>query len=207
VSNNFIPQIGSKGVWKLLTPFDTALSPQTHYTCIGIRKLSDFSAAGEDAFITYYEPASLSKDTYIADLNNDVCIITLQQNSGSVVYVPSSYIDGFPDVNGYIYNSVVLAISLGALPETLDLTYIKSKIVDDVREIIGITSTVRTVVISEPKVIGTDDHNAITAARQANITAVKTDYANYIEAVAQRDSAYQKIQVLEQYIKDHLPHP
>lgn len=198
---DIIPQIGMCGLYKLRSPFDASLVEGVQYTCIAVRRLSDIAAAGGDPQGDYYSAAAIDTAKYLEDVAAGTCIISLQNASGKVNYVPSSYVLSFPDMGGLPYTSVMLAVSLGQISDSIDLTYVKSKIHDVVLENVGIESTVNTVVVSATTIVGHDNHRAIEAARANVIGTVTTDHSKYLKAVAERDSAYGKIQILESFIK------
>jgi hypothetical protein len=157
-------------------------------------------AAGGNPEADYYAINGLDNNRYISDLNNGACIITLQGGSSSIVYVPSTSINNYPDIGGVPYTVLALAINLGAIPDSLDLSYLKYRVGGVVRDTIGIQPNVNVVAISPTTLINVRDAKAIEAARLANIGTVVTDYAKYLQAAAERDSARQKIQELEHYI-------
>ena len=196
----FIPSIGTKGVGQLLAPFQVLLVANVPYTCIAIRQLADIIVSGNDPQALYYTPNGLSTDTYQADVAAGVSILTLQDASGSIVYVPSSYLTSYPDAGGVPYQVVMLGINLGPLPKTFNLSYLKSKIQDDVQDFIGIQSNVFQQVGSAEIIISNAQDASITAARQAAVGTLTTDYAKLLTATTQLQSAFQKIQMLEAYI-------
>jgi hypothetical protein len=197
---NIIPSVGVSGLWSLASPFNSKLLPNIPYTCIAIRKLSDIVAAGGNPEADYYAINGLDNNRYISDLNNGACIITLQGGSGSIVYVPSTSINNYPDIGGVPYTVLALAINLGAIPDSLDLSYLKYRVGDVVRDTIGIQPNVNVVAISPTTLVNDRDAKAIEAARLANIGTVVTDYAKYLQAAAELNSARQKIQELESFI-------
>ena len=199
--SNFLPAIGAAGIYTLLAPYDKELIADTSYTCTAIRRLADIIAAGGNPLNTYYLTKSLTADVYTQDVANDVCIVSLQSPGGKVVSVPSSYIKSFPDIGGVPYSVIALAISLGAIPVSMDLTYLKSQVVDLVRDSVGIDSEVNEVEIAAPSLVSYDDSKALEAARKANIAIVKTDRAMYLETLALLEKAQQKIKLLESHIK------
>jgi hypothetical protein len=199
----FIPTIGVAGLYTLTAPFATLLVPNISYMCVAARRLSDIIAAGGDPFALYYEPYGLTEVDYKADVANSICIVSLQAGDHNVVYVPNNRIVSYPDIGGVPYTVLGLAINLGAVPDSLDLTYVKTKITNDVAELIGITSTVQTVALSLPQLLTDSNAKIIEAARQANISTVKTDYALYLAAQALLVSAQQRIADLEAYILAH----
>lgn len=198
---NYIPTLGTKGIYTLLAPFNTVLTPNVPYRCTAVRSLTDIISSGGNPEVDYYTPNGINTTSYLTDSKVGVYIVSLQSDSGAVVYVPSSYFTSFPDIGGVSYTTIALAINLGAIPDNLDLTYIKSKVADVITENIGIVSEVKTVVISQPTIIGTNSHVLIDAARKAKIAIAVTDYSKYLAVVKERDLAYSKIIELENYIR------
>lgn len=202
---NNIPQIGMQGIYTLLTPFDTLLLPKVAYRCAAVRRLEDIVAAGGDPQADYYTARGLDTATYQTDLAAGVCIVSLRAGNGSWVYVPTSYIASMPDQGGIPYTTLALAIKLAAIPDSLDLSYVKSKIQAVVKDNLGVDSTVRTVVISPTTFLSQTEHDTIEAARQANITNSTTDYAQLQQVTQERDTALQKVSELEAYIVSTMP--
>lgn len=198
--SGFIPTLGTRGLYTLLPPFDTALLEDIPYTCIAVRRLADIIAAGGDPKAEYYTPNALTDAQYAADIVAGVCIITLQAESIDVVYVPSSYISGFPEIGGIPYTQLLLAMDIGALPDSLDLTYVKGKLADVVLENLGVTTTVKTVVASLTTNVTDAEHATLETARQALIGTVTTDHARYLQASTDLAAAQAKITELENFI-------
>lgn len=201
------PPIGASGIFRLGGPYAALLQTNVSYTCDAVRKMADIIVLGIDPHAEFYAEHGLTYQQYQNDLKNSECIVSLRSNGGHWVYVPTSYILSYPDMGGIPYTALVLGINIGAVPNYLDLSVIKQRIVDLVRETIGVTSTVAQVAISPTKKLPQADHNAIEANRVANITSTRTDRALYLEAVAQRDALALKIQQLEAYIAANLPPP
>jgi hypothetical protein len=200
MATQITPTLNSSGNFTLLAPWNNDLIPNTNYTCISIRELQEIVNSGGDPFNDYYVPKSLDQSTYNTDVANGVSIVGLQAADSSVVYVPTSYIASWPDGGGVPYRVMLLSINLGAIPDSLDLTPITTKIAADVMDNMGITATVRAVAVSNVQLISQDDAAATEAARTANITNSSTDYSKYLTAQANYQSAMQQIQELEQYI-------
>ena len=196
----FIPKVGVKGLYNLSAPFAALLIPNVPYTCGAIRSLQDIINAGEDPIAEYYTPVNLTTDEYQSDLAAGACIITLQTDAGDVLYVPSTYFNSFPDIGGVPYQVLVLAINIGAVPDSLDLTNIKAKISSDILEMLGVSSVVTTVAVSKPTLLSVQDAATVEAARQAQIQTVTTDYALYLKAMAERDTALQQVVELQNFI-------
>lgn len=203
---NLIPGIGVRGLYTLLAPFQAKLLVDTPYNCIAVRRLEDIIAAGGDPQEEYYTANSQSAEKYATDLEAGACIITLQASLGSIVYVPSTFITAMPDQGGIPYSTLILGVSLGAVSDALDLTYIKSKISDVVLENLGVVvEEVKEVVVSAPTNLSQSEHDAVEAARLAAKTSNMTDNAKLIAMTAQRDALLQRVSELEAYIVANPP--
>jgi len=197
---NLIPAIGTRGLYTLAAPFDQQVLPSVPYTCAAVRKLEDIVAAGADPKAIYYDANNIDATRYQQDLEAGVCICSLQAAEGSWIYVPSSFITVMPDQGGIPYRSIVLAVPLGAIPDALDLAYIKTQLSGLVKDNLGVDVEVKEVAISPPGNLSQAEHDTLEAARQANITNRTTLRAQLIAVTAQRDAANAKIAELEAYI-------
>lgn len=201
--SQFIPQLGVRGLYALLPPYNTLLLPNIGYTCVAIRRLSDIIAVGGDPFVDYYEPFGLDDAAYKADVEAGIAIVSLQADASNIARVPSSYISGFPNIGGVPYTTLALAINLGAVPDSLNLSAIKNKIAAVVLESVGIVSVVNTVAVSLPTLLNPTDAAVVEAARLARITTVQTDYAKLLQIQALLDDARQQITELEEFIRSN----
>jgi hypothetical protein len=195
------PEIGARGTFTVSAPFDTKVLTDTFYTCIAIRGFSDLTAAGQDPKTLYYTDAlTLDPTRYDTDLAKGACIVTLQSDTGDIVYIPSSFIKSFPKAGGITYTTVALAISLSAIPKAMDLTLIKKQIQDVVTGTLGVTSSVKVLTLSPDKLIDTTEAAALEAARLAQVTTTETDRAARIRLEERVRAQTQQIQQLEAYI-------
>lgn len=203
ITTNLIPDIGASGIYTLSVPFNTVLTQNASYKCLAIRQLQDIVASGVDPFQAYYvsAPTPISQDQYTADLANGVCIVSLQASSGAVVYVPSSFIASFPAKGGVPYTNLMMAVDLGAMPDYVDLTFLKQQITDLVQTTVGLTNVlIQTVTVSPTTNLSSADHALAEAARQANITNTVTPEAKVIALTQQLQTANQTIANLEAFI-------
>lgn len=199
------PPIGASGIFTLDSPFDTTLQASATYTCVAVRRLSEIIKNGIDPFLKYYVPKNIDQTKYNTDVKNNECIVTLRSTGGDWAYIPTSYIKSYPNMNGIAYHSCVLAISLGALPTYLDLSELKTSMINLVRDKIGITSDVKTVVVSKETKLSIADSTALETARQNNITDSTTDSAKVIALTNENASLRQQISALESYIAQNIP--
>jgi hypothetical protein len=193
---SLIPPIGSSGTWGLRAPYNSLINVELTYSCVAVRRLSEFRLLGIDPFTMYYEPYSVSNGTYASDLaQGDVCIVSLQSASGALVFVPSTYINSYPNPNGFKYTPVILAVDIGSIPDRLNLNAMKTDMVDLIKSYLGIENVVvTTVAVGEDKMLNQNDHNSIEAARLGRITASKTlhgrntELLNQVQALSTRNA-------------------
>lgn len=202
---NLIPPIGASGLYRLAQPYASQINLNISYTTMAVRKISDIVALGVDPFVAFYEPYGLTKQQYEQDANSGVCIVSLQSNSGVWVYVPSSFIEAYPQVNGVPYISVALMVHLGALPDSLNLNYVRNTIVDTVAATLGVTPEVQTVVTSPKTLVSQDNHMAAENARQVNISSNTTNYSAALKYQEENAALRARITQLEAYILENMP--
>lgn len=196
-----VPPIGTRGIYSLRAPFATV--PSTLYTCAAIRHYKDIQNQGIDVFKRYYEPYEIEQAVYQKDLVSGVVLVSLVSDTENPIYVPSSYIASFPNLNNVNYHHVVLSLSLGALPEHLDLTFLKNQLAGITSDVIGVDSTVYENIAATTNTITPEEHDAITIAREAAIKNRTTDYAKVLELQQQKASLEQRLQILEDILIDN----
>jgi hypothetical protein len=209
-TSNLIPTIGASGIWTLLPPFDALLTQSVSYNCLAVRQLEDIIAAGGDPYQQFYVPqegstAGSMLDQYNADLANKVCIVTLQSSSGAVVHVPTSFIQTFPSSGGVPYTNLLLGVDLGAMPDYVDLTFLKQQVANLVKTTVGLTHVqITTVVVSPTTHLSLSDHQVAEAARQANITNTVTPEAKVIALTQQLQASQQAYAALEAFLNANI---
>lgn len=196
-----IPPVGTSGIYKLASPFNTLLQSNMSYRCDAVRRIADFLELGFDPFEEFYAPRGLAKEVYDLDLQNQVCIVSLVSTGGHWVYVPSTYILSYPDINGVPYTVMVLGLELGAIPNYKDLTGLKQAISNLTRDTIGITPTIKEVAISAVQKLSQADHDALENARVVAINNSQTDRAKLLATQAELAALRQQYDELEAYVR------
>lgn len=193
------PSLYAKGKYVLTSPF--VADPNKTYVCMAIRSFEDIYEQGEDVFTKYYVPIGLDAVAFENDRAIKANIITLMSETAPVIYVPDTYIESYPNMSNILYSHMVLSVSLGALPDTINLDMLKQQIQNVVSEVTGVDNSV----VTEHKIPSTnfvtpEQHVINEAARQAAITLRVSDYAKYREALVTIQSQNQRIAALEQVI-------
>lgn len=200
-----IPPIGTSGVYQLASPFSNQLQSNTTYRCDAVRRISDLIELGIEPFEEYYLPNGLTQALYDQDLINRVSIVSLVSDAGHWVYVPTTYILAYPDINGVPYHVLLLGVELGAIPSYKDLTGLKQAIADLVRDTIGIHPTIREAVVSAEQRVSQQDHEVLEAARQNSVINTQTDRSRLLASQAELASLRGQYNQLEEFVKSGLP--
>lgn len=195
-----IPPIGTSGVYTLSGPFSAQLRANTSYRCEAVRRISDLIEFGVEPYEEYYAPVGLSKSTYDSDLSNMVSIVSLASESGHWLYVPTTYITSYPNINGVAYTALILGVQLGAIPNYMDLTGLHAAIKELVTDTIGVIPSIQTVGVSAAQLLSQTDHDAVEAARQYKINNTQTNRAKVIALSQENASLRQRLQQLEAYV-------
>lgn len=177
------PPIFAKGRWVLKLPF--IANPTKLYTCIAIRSFADVYKLGTDVYRVHYLTMGVADGVtvsgnpfnFVAERLNNPNIITLQADDGETIYVPDTFILRFPDMGDVKYSHLVLSVSVGAVPDYLDMGELKDAVAQAVASRMGFVPTVR-----EHRAPSTDNptpaqHEAIEAARLASLDLLETDAA------------------------------
>lgn len=198
--NNKTPPMHAKGVYQLLAPW--SVTAGVIYECIAIRTFNDFVSKGEDVYERVYLPLGLAQSVCEADRAAGVKIVTLYSDSQPLVVVPDSYIAAYPSLNTVAYNAVVISLSLGAIPDGLDLSFLKNQLSETVLGVLGATPDIHEHVLPSSGAITAEQHAVLETARQAAITHRTTDRARVLEQQGLIDRQRVVIDGLEQILRD-----
>lgn len=199
-----IPNIGSSGSYEASAPFTDLVDRGVSYTCRSLRTISELASKGKDVWAEYYEPYQVEPDRYAQDVASNVTIVGLQSGVGDWVDIPSTFITRIPVSNGIIYTTLVLGISLGAVPDNFAIGPLSTALANVVKTNIGIDPQMKAVVTGQPTMIPTDQHDRLTLARQAVITSTETDYARAQRLETEVERLQTQIKILSDALKSRL---
>jgi hypothetical protein len=95
-----------------------------------------------------------------------------------------------------------MSISLGPLPDYIDLTFAKQQIQNIVSDIIGATPEVNENRAPSKNAITPAAHATLEFSRQGNITLLETDYAKLKRIQEERDLLSDQVNSLTQILTD-----
>lgn len=200
-TNYILPHVNTTGVIKLKDPFSGLCAANVPYTVTAVRRLQDIVASSQDPYALFYEPFNIDDAKFQDDISNNVCILSLTSSDGEVVYVPNSYLESLPVAMGLPYATMMVAVNLGALPQTLNLQYFISKMGEAARDLMGIQNAeVRAMRVSSVTYLSIDDAQTIEAARKAVMETVITDAAKLRVAEQELFDLQKKYSDLEAFV-------
>jgi hypothetical protein len=172
------PPLEIRGIFTFNAPFEQ--QPTKVFEVIALRQFGDIVADGEDVFKDFYEPMGLPASAYKEDEKLGAVLVTLADPHGDILYIPDTYIATYPNQTNFEYHHVIMSVSLGALPTTVDLTFAVDEVKGVVDKVLGINSKV--VVASGPKqgVITQEQHESMTQARLAAIQLTESVHARNV---------------------------
>lgn len=176
------PPIGSKGTFELAAPFDRLADGGVEYTCMAVRKLSDYLASNENPEELIYKKYGI-EEHYKDDMAKDAYIVSLQSRRGHWLYVPESYVLNLPAGSGHRYRAVSLSVSMPSLPSATDFTVLKADIVQLIKARLGVNSKVALVETSLTTLVSDEKHVEISTAREL----AKTSNGNWEEVLLLRE--------------------
>jgi len=203
------PPIKARGIYTVRAPW--TVSSTVIYECAAIRSFDDLYKDGIDPYLTIYAPkgatngaiidgGAFSFDTEKAKLPN---VITLIGNDGSTIHVPDTFITSYPQMGNVVYSRIVLALELPPLPDTADLTSLKTSISNLVAQSYGVVPTIvekHTPVANNPT---STEHITMEAARIGAITILDTDLAKLLKEQAKSALLEAQIAKLTAILQQH----
>jgi len=171
---NIVPPIGSKGLFLLRIPF--VANPSIIYHVGAIRSFEELISRGIDPVKLVYTPAGLTDASYAEDAAAGALILTLLSDTLKPLYVPTTYVDSYPNMGVVPHSWLVATVDCGILPDTYDTTRLTQAIQRAVSEDIGVGSTVFIARAPTTDAITQDQYVQNLAARNAAIKNRTTDF-------------------------------
>ena len=168
--------VGATGSFTLAAPYSSLISVFDIYTCKSVRTMDEFVSNGDDPWELFYKQHEASvpnwKAIYLYQLEENTPIVGLESDSGKWVYVPLPYINTSPKVDGYVYQSFALNISLPPMPtgtesDNILLDDIKSSIKEIILSKVGVAVEVNMTATSRPLLVDSASHMGVVASRNS----------------------------------------
>ena len=205
MSSRILPVIGSSGTYELLPPFDTMILPEEIYTCKAIRNISEYVSYNQDPKKLVYDYYGLSENDYENDIQEDMEIISLQNNKGVWVYVPARYIVKYPEVDGIPYHQLSMVCKIPAVEVSRDISHLKTDVINLIKDTLGVEAAVEIVEVSRTIAVTRETSDLLKIERALVSNGRVTDRAKYMQLLQREQLLLDKIRGLEDYIKASLP--
>ncbi len=205
MSSRILPVIGSSGTYELLPPFDTVILPEEIYTCKAIRNISEYVSYNQDPKKLVHDYYGLSENDYENDIQEDMEIVSLQNNKGVWVYVPARYIVKYPEVDGIPYHQLSMVCKIPAIEVSRDISHLKTDVINLIKDTLGVDAAVEIVGVSRTIAVTKDVSDQLKIDRALVSNGRVTDRAKYMQMLQQQQLLLNKIESLENYIKSTLP--
>lgn len=206
------PTINVKGLFELRAPWQSVEGRL--YQVLAIRAFDDIYRLGIDVYRTYYKPMGLIDKAldptetptipldFEAEIKDNVHIVTLVGDDGQYIYVPDSFIVGYPRNDTIPYQHVVLSVSLGALAEDVDTSPIEDEIKELVKSRFGIADPVVELHVAQSDMAVTpEQHYELTQARIGASNTTRSAYASSVSLQNELNTAQQTIFTLIAILK------
>lgn len=201
--------VGATGSFTLASPYSTLTSVFDIYTCKSVRTMDEFISNGEDPWEMFYKEYEGSvpnwRSIYLYQLEENTPIVGLESDAGKWVYVPLPYINASPKVDGYVYQSFALNVSLPAISTNTEndkiiLEDIKDEIAAIIQSKIGVEVTVNMIATSRPLLIDSEAHNGIIVSRNTLPNANLSKDYRIVVLENEVHKLTQELSVLKDYI-------
>lgn len=179
---NVIPPPGASGLFLLRVPF--VANSNIVYHVAAIRSFEDLISRGIDPVALVYTPVGLTDAAYQEDLAAGALVISLLSPTTKPLYVPTTYIDSYPNMGTVPHSWIVATISCGMQADAYDTTRLAQAIQRAVSDDTGVESIVTFARAPTADAITQEQYVANLNARNAAIKNRSTTYADLLASQA-----------------------
>lgn len=189
------PVYQAVGIYEVITPFTVA--DGVSYICESIEGYEALIAEGIDIYSKFYQPHGIDQAIYLTDLKNNESIVTLLADGQSPLVLPTSYILSVPDTKAVSYHQTFISISLGALPDGLNLQPTILHLKEIVDNNLGVTTQVKPLVGPITDHVDFKAHGDLETARLSNIAYRNTPSRDLKDALARIVELEDRVSMLQ----------
>lgn len=174
MNDYLLPPINVTGQFRLDTPLDTLFDSTTQYTVSGVRTIQEMLDNDEDVETFVYTNQGFTNTEYTEAVQNNTPIVIFTNAGGETFYIPANVILSIPDYSGTRFHEKTIAIDLNAVPEAMDLDFLKTEISDLIESMAGITPTIELLQTSQTYILTQSEYDLYEVNRNAKITSQET---------------------------------
>lgn len=196
---------GMKGIFTLAPPYADDVLPDVEYTLAAVSSITALEQHAINVKSTVFLSKGLTEENYLECVEGGIQLATLTSAGQPTIYVPETYISITPNQNVVPYYEPVISMSLGILPQALDLTLLRQQIAAVVSDVIGVELPIDHVILGAlplAKAISADKHAELETKRLALIETRTSDRAKYLQLLAKYDEVLKVNNDLSKIIVD-----
>lgn len=190
---------GYSGLWTAVNPFTL---PEKNLMCTGISDFKSIISSGLNVYSKLYDLNGLTKENYETDLANNVKVVSLADESGTVYFIPDKYIRKIPRYKTFTYKRLMIGLDAGLCFEELDVDTLLLELQEKASGHLGLN--VKGYVTRIPSDVIVDEvlHKQNEEARLANLTFSDSSDILLSKREEEINQLKQHVENLEQIIKD-----
>lgn len=180
---SIVPPVDTVGIWKVKLPY--TVNTSLPYWLIAVRMFEDITKTGQDVYKTYYEqyikngdliPGTGETFNFNDEIAKSARILTLKSEAGDVLYIPSTFVDEYPNTDIVLYRPMIVSINLGLFNEDFDYSILLQALEETCQSYTGVDS-VQTAVHAAPSKEGLSvaDMEALEIARRNKMANHETN--------------------------------
>jgi hypothetical protein len=118
--------LNAAGRFVASSPFDQVVNPANYYTVQALRNFYELEADKVDIYTLVFAPVGVAVADYPSVLSRaksaGATVAVLMDNTTTPVYVVTSYLTAFPEIDGVAYERMCIITDCGAVPATMATT-------------------------------------------------------------------------------------
>jgi hypothetical protein len=196
---------GMKGIFTLAPPYADMVLQDVEYTLSAISTIGALEQHALNVESLVFIDPGLTSDDYRQAVEGGIGIATLTSAGQPTIYVPETYISTTPNQNVVPYYEPIVSMSLGLLPQSLDLTLLQQQLAAVISDVIGVQLENDQIILGAmplAKAVSADEHATLETKRLALITLRTSDRAKYLEMLEKYDEVVRINHELSKIIVD-----
>lgn len=177
-ASDLIFTVGVSGNFEFQAPYNTKIPPDILLTVKTVSSITSLMTSGWNVDELYEDVADPT--IFVADLQRDGKVLTLQSEAGDNYMVPQSLIVGYPRLDGVLYRNLALAVNVGPHPESKDFAPLQAAIETAVMEFLGVQTQAQLVATGAAYFVPEEEHTQLEIARRNAAPGLQSDPARIV---------------------------
>lgn len=186
--SNVLPPINTVGIWKVKLPY--TVKAKLPYWLIATRMFEDLTHLGIDVYTTFYEPYIKDGDnipgtaetfSFQGEIDKGARILTIKSEAGEVLYIPSTFVEEYPNTDITVYRPMIVSLFIGLFREGVDYSILLQALEETAKAYTGVDDVVSNI-HAGPSTGGltTEEMESIEVNRQNKMANTETNIEKVI---------------------------